>query len=305
MILFMNVFITNDRPFNRYSRIDIFKYALESYKKLTFTEVYLFLLLDNEFLQPGQYFYENDLTEYLHSIFSNLEKDKIHIVLDRYVSQEKWIPFFNELMQKHGPNESVWVCHNDDHVFIDFNTDVLLEGLELLENDTSKYKTLSYSHWPESMKIPGKLQNTEKINNYIRLNVSCVDGMQIFNLQFLYHIYVEHKWNSDHRRIDTLAIGELFSSLEDIFNNKLNQVIYIPLRELCRHFDGYDHVHMDRDACPLLELPHNTFKYTRELLIKKMTASHHSFCTENNDFTPPQDWIDTMLKLHNVSEYTL
>jgi len=89
--------------------------------------------------------------------------------------------------------------------------------------------------------------------------------------------------------MDTLAIGELLNDIPDILNNKLSQVIYIPLKELCCHFDGYVHVGMDRHACPLLELPSNTFDYFKDTLIKKMTATHHSYWTENNNFTTLQE----------------
>ena len=49
-------------------------------------------------------------------------------------------------------------------------------------------------------------------------------------------------------------------------------MVYVPLRELCRHFDGYDDVNMDRNACPPLRitLPNNTFEYSKEALIKKL-----------------------------------
>jgi hypothetical protein len=305
MILLLSTFVTNKREINRYSRIDIFKYMLKSYKKLPFTEVYLFILLDNEFLLPGQYFHDNDLTEYLYNNFSHLEKDKVHIVLDRYTSQDKWIPFFNKLMEKHGPNENVWLLQSDDHPFIDYNTNLLLEGLELLKNDKNKYRSLMFSHWPESMKSPGKTQNPTRVNNYIKVNITSVDAMQIFNLEFLYDLFVNYTWKKEHRLIDTLACGDLLNGIPDILNNKLSQVIYIPLKEQCRHFDGYNHVGMDKIACPPLELPNNKFVYSKESLIKKMTANHSSYWTENNNFSPPLDWIETMLSLHTIDEYTL
>jgi hypothetical protein len=307
MILLLSVFITNQRQVNRYSRIDIFKYMLESYKKIPFTEVYLFIKLDNEFLLPGQYFHENDLTDYLYNNFSHLRKDKIHIVLDRYTSQDKWKPFIINLMEKHGPNEPVWLAQNDDHPFIDYNTDVLMEGIELLNNDTNKYKSISYSHWPEAIKSIGKLKHT-KINNYIRCHVTCLDGIQIFNLQYLYYFFVEYTWKNDHLLLDRLFVNEILPTIggfSAIFNNHFSQVIYIPLRELCRHFDGYDHVGMDRDAFPELELPHNTFDYSKDTLIKKMTTKHNSYWTENNTFTHPQEWIDTMISLHTIDKYVL
>jgi hypothetical protein len=62
---------------------------------------------------------------------------------------------------------------------------------------------------------------------------------------------------------------------------------------------------MDCDSCPPLELPNNTFDYSKEALIKKITARHESYWTENNNFTPPQDWIDTILSLHTIDKYTL
>jgi len=306
MILLLSPFVTNQRSYpNRFSRIDIFKYVLESYRKIPFTEVYLFVLLDDEFLQPGQYFYNHDITEYLYNIFSHIEKDKVHIVLNRYTSQDKWIPFFNKLMDKHGPNECVWLAQQEDHVFVDYNTDLLMEGVELLKNDKNQYKSLSYSHWPEGIKLIGKTQNPVRINNYVKVNITSIDGMQIFNLQFLYDIFVKYTWKKEHRVMDTLACGELLNGPDDFINNKLSQVIYIPLKELCRHFDGYDHVRMDRNACPPLELPSNTFNYSKDVLIKKMTANHSSYWTENNHFTPPQEWIDIMLSLHTIDEYTL
>lgn len=305
MILLLSTFVTNQRAVNRYSRIDIFKYMLESYKKIPFTEVYLLIKLDNEFLLPGQYFYDNDLTEYLYNNFSHLGKDKIHIVLDRYTSQDKWKPFIINLMEKHGPNEPVWFLENDDHIFIDYNTDVLMEGIELLKNDENKYKSIGFSHWPEGIKLIGKSQTYIRLGNYIKINLTQVESVQIFNLQFLYDIFVNHTWKREHRRIDTLVQGDLLNGIPDYLNNKLSQVIYIPLKELCRHFDGYDHVGMDRSACPALELPSNIFDYSKETLIKKMTARHHSYWTENNNFTPPQEWIDIMLKLHSIDNYVL
>jgi hypothetical protein len=223
------------------------------------------------------------------------------------VSQRQWKPFIVDLMEKHGPNEPVWLAQNDDHPFIDYNTDVLMEGIELLNNDPNKYKSLLYSHFPESMKLPGLVKH-EKINNYIKCQMTSLDSIQIYNLQYLYYFFVEYTWKAEYFRLDNLFSSEIMPTIggnSAIFNNAFSQVMYLPLRELCRHFDGYDHVFMDRGDCPLLELPDNTFDYSKEALIKKMTANHRSFNTKNNHFTPPQDWIDTVLSLHTIDKYVL
>jgi hypothetical protein len=275
---------------------------LESYRKIPFTEVYLFIKLDPEFLLEGQYFYENDLSEYLYGIFTDLSKDKIHIVHTRYVSQVEWKPFIIELFDKHGANESVWFTQNDDHIFIDFNTDVLTEGLTHLESDSSRHKSIYISHWPEILKLSGRQQEPVLVNNYVKFNLSLLDSVQIFNMQLLYDIFVQHQWKQNHIRIDPILL-EICNQI--YIDDPLRQTIYVPLRELVRHFDGYGHVHMSLDDCPCLHLPNNTFSYSKDELVKKMTAKHWSPWTDNNNFSIPEKWIDINLKLHDIVEYAL
>jgi hypothetical protein len=265
---------------------------LYTYKDIPFTEIYLFILLDNEFNNQEQ------MTNYIYTTFSNLDQDKIHITYDRYYQQVKWKPFINELVEKHGENELVWFTQNDDHIFVDFNMDILNEGLEVLKNESNKHKSIYLSHWPEIIKMSGKYQQPTLVGNYVKFNLSLLDSIQIFNLKFLYYVFVEYKWKTDHIRIDSI-LNELTSKPSE--DNPLSQTIFVPLREMVRHFDGYDHVHMDRNACPLLELPNNTFYYSKESLKNKITADHKSFWTQNNYFQIPQEWIDINLLLHPIN----
>jgi len=271
---------------------------LYSYKDIPFTDIYLFILLDDEFKNKQQ-----SLTEYIYSIFSQLNMDKIHITYDRYFKQSQWIPFIDSIVEKHGFDELAWFTQNDDHIFVDFNMDVLNEGIELLKNDIAEHKSLYFSHWPEIIRMSGKYQEPILVGNYIKFGFSLLDSIQIFNLKFLYYIFVEHKWMTDHIRIDSVIFELTPRPLED---NCLSQTIYAPLREIVRHFDGYDHVGMDRNSCPPLELPSNTFNYNKEALVRKMTAQHNSFWTNNNTFQIPQKWIDINLSLHNnIVEHSL
>jgi hypothetical protein len=256
-------------------------------------------LLDNEFINN-----KDNLTEYIYTTFSKLESDRIHITYDRYCKQVQWIPFITELMAKHGENELVWFTQNDDHCFIDFNMDILNEGLELLKNEKNEHKSIYISHWPEIIKKSGKYQEPILVNNYVKFSLTILDSIQIFNLKFLHTIFIKNKWQSDYIRIDSVLCELSYTPQED---DPLSQTIYVPLRELVRHFDGYHHVSMDITACPPLVLPSNTFNYSKENLIKKMTARHHSPWTQNNNFQIPQKWIDINLSLHppDLTEYTL
>lgn len=303
MILVLSCFITNRRKDNRYSRIDVFKYMLESYKRIPFEELYFFILLDDEFLKQGQYFQVNDLYTYISGIFPHIPSDKIHLVKDRYTTQIQWSPFIRTLMDKHGSNASVWFTQNDDHVFIDDNLDLLMEGVKLLEEDPSPHKSIYYSHWPEIMKLSGKHKQPVRMNHYIKFEETILDSIQIFNLQYLFDLFVVHKWiHGSYIRIDDLTqeVGKTMTQY-----NPLSHTLFAPLKEIVRHFDGYDHVSMEQDACPKLELPSNTFYYTKDKLRKKMTAKHNSYWTINNRFTIPEEWIEINRKLHTLESYTV
>jgi hypothetical protein len=271
---------------------------LHSYKEIPFDEVYLFILLDREFAERRE-----RLDEFIRTTFSRLEQDKIHITYDRFKKQHQWAPFMKHITEKHGENELVWFSQNDDQVFVDFNMDILNEGIQTLKSDPNPHKSIYLSHWPEIIKASGKYRPPTLTGNYIKFDLSLLDSIQIFSMKLLYDIFVEYHWKSDHHmRIDSI-LGELMNIPSD--DNPLSQTIFAPLRELVRHFDGYDHVKMDRSACPPLELPVNTFYYSPENLSKKMTASHKSIW--NNSFEIPQEWLDINQSLHppDLTEYSL
>ncbi len=302
MLLILSVYITNDRANNRYSRDEIFAYMLKSYKNIPFTEIYLFVLIDKNLLNPHNHFYKNDLTQFIHNTFNRLPINKIHITYTRYTLQSEWIEFIQSIYIKHGKDELAWFIQNDDHVFVDYNMDILLEGIEHLKKEPSNHKSIYLSHWPEILKMSGKYQTPNLINNYVNFNLSLLDSIQIFNLQFIYDVMVNYKWKNNHIRIDSV-LNELTNTPSQ--DNPLNQVIYVPLKELLRHFDGYNHVSMDSNACGPLVLPTNTMYYSRNALKNKMTASHNSFWTQNNHFNIPDEWIEINYKLHTIKSHTI
>ena len=293
MILLISVFLTDQRPNNRYDRYEIFKYTLFSYRNINFSNIYILVELDEIYKNK-----KDELSNFIYNNF-NIPNNNIYINYDkRFDNQNEWKTFMNtHIYNKFDINELILFCQCDDHIFIDFNMDVLNEGIELLNKEQNEHKTIHFSHFPEIIKMSGKFNNCKRINNYIRFERTMVDTLQIFNLKYLYFILVQYDWNGlSHKRIEDMP--------GDVNKNKFNQAIYTPLRELCRHFDGYEHVHIT-DDCPALILPKNTFYYDNDTLIKKMTAQHDSNWTINNNFIIPQEWIDINISLHNIKEYTL
>jgi len=298
MILIINAFITDSRwRGNRYPRIDVFKYTISSYKKIIFSDVYLFIQLDDNYVS-----HKDNLILFFYEQFINTQRDRIHIVFERLYTQEQWKLLITQLYKERGGNEHVLFLNNDDHVFIDYDTKLLDEGLDLLSKDTSLHKTIYISHWTEIIKLSGKYGTPQKIDNYINFQLTILDSIQIFNLMFLYDMLVLYKWKSHHTRIDSL-VNELSDQPCPCNNNILCQKVYVPLKELFRKFDGYNHVGI-RHTNPL-NLPCNKFMYDRNTLVSKMTEYHNSAWTQGNHFTIPSEWIETNIALHDRPEYEI
>lgn len=298
MILILSCFITHDRPNNRYNRFDIFKFTLNSYRNINFTSVYIFVKLDTEFLNR-----KDELYTFIHNTFTNSE---VFIDDTRYETQNEWTIFMNSIKDKYYINdELVWFLQNDDHVFIDTNTEILDQGLKLLQDDPSQYKTLYFSHWPEIIKLSGKNNTQTVCDNYIKFTETLLDSIQVFNFKYLYYILCMNNLNYSFRRIDNIHLNLSINPYRS--SRPLDQTIYVPLKELCRHFDGYDHVGIPLHVppCECLHLPEDgtTIQYidkTPEMLRARMTIRHTSGWTANNHFSIPEEWIQKMLALHNT-----
>ena len=137
MDLIVSVFMTDNAAFRvtrKNERMNVFKYSLASYSVLPINKAFIFCKLDTNYEK-----YKEELEVFVHSLFKNYE---LHF--DRFVYQHEWIKFdiINKL-----ESDLVWFNQNDDHVFLDSNLDMVLEGIEHLNNETTKYKSLFYINY--------------------------------------------------------------------------------------------------------------------------------------------------------------
>lgn len=299
MILLVSTFVTDQRPVNRYSRIDILKYMLKSYAQIPFTEAYFQIELDQNYKTQ-----ESALTQYITELFQpRLSVDRIHFSHKRFDAQSEWEPFIKQLEAKHGPDELVWFMQNDSHIFVDFNCDVLNEGVVLLQSDPAPFKSLYLSHWPEILRLSGKNNTPTHLGNYVKFTLTLFDGIQIFNMKLLHFLFITYRWPKRFPRIDAV-LNEIVAQPAIDTSPEVPQVVYVPLRELVRRFDGYDHVNMKPNMA--LELPDNTFPYDALSLRQKMVPKISSPWTANNTFSIPESWVQQNHALHQgISSYTL
>ena len=309
MDLILSTFITNrrSRP-NRFDRLQVFRYAMRSYFRLPVRHFYLFIELDDEFRSQRDAL-ADELTSHLGDRIRRLE-------FTRMLTQESWRPFMDSIGSGIHPGRLVFFLQNDDHVFIDVDTSVLCRGLTLLHSEPSRFKSLYMSHWPEALRLSGKVSPPRRVESLVRTELTMLDAVQVVNLGFLHHIFVELRWppGLSVKRTDMLILqravwGKAIASTSQIpgvDTETSMQAFYVPLRELCRKFDAYMHVGIPFKTVRQLELNHTRLVRSANVLRQVMLAAQTHLrkaddpWSSGNRFTVPAEWVSVMLKLYGV-----
>jgi len=280
---------------------------MHSYFRLPVRRFYLFILLDVEFRSQRDALAE-ELTSHLGGRLQRLE-------FTRMLTQESWRPFMDSIGSGIHPGRLVFFLQNDDHVFIDVDTSVLCRGLTLLHSEPSRFKSLYMSHWPEALRLSGKVSPPRRVESLVRTELTMLDAVQVVNLGFLHHIFVELRWppGLSVNRIDTLVMqravwGRNASLLPglDTYSETSMQAFYVPLRELCRKFDAYQHVGIPFETVSQLKLNHTRLVRSADVLRQVMLAAQthlrnrHDPWSAGNTFSIPAEWVSVMLKLYGV-----
>jgi len=291
-------------------RLDILLYTLRSYKamEVSWSEAYLFIELAPEHLPRKE-----ELEGVLMELFT--PSTKVNLTWSRLLKQEDFREVAEAVsgLRGAGPNKLVWFLQNADHPFVDFAPDVLHEGLHLMAADNAPFTSLYFSHWPEMVRLSGKLHNQERVGaSYVRFEASLSDAIQIFNSRFFWFLFQQLDWHGFplfNGRVDQLlhqipVMDIAHSEVTALYTSKGIQTIYVPLRELCRHFGGYWHVGMEKQWPPMsLEVApaaHSTRYTSPAQLLSALLAHQHSYWVENppNTFQIPQEWLRTVLSLY-------
>ena len=92
-----------------------------------------------------------------------------------------------------------------DHPFIDLDTELIYEGLRLLEEEPNEYASIYLSHWPEILKLAGKNAEPERKGSYISFDGTLLDSIQILTPRLFQYIFTELDWEGkSFKRIDEL-----------------------------------------------------------------------------------------------------
>lgn len=259
MIFLNNVYITNEgNPFSsvydrgnlpNHDKLDIYKYSLASLSKAyPWKRAIIFFELHEEYSDR-----EQELIEFIKEEFKDTDLI-LRNTRNEYVSD--WIDTYSLLN-----DELIWFYCNHDHIYLD-NTDYLENYIHMFrKNYLNTLSSIYFSHWPE-MLCHVSDGSVEKVDGHSVFKFST--NTRICSIQILTKKLYRSWWVDGWERRDTSKIflprSDHVKSI-NTFKNLENFEVFIPSKEICRHFDGYGHTNppMSNKDCPALSIPEGFF----------------------------------------------
>lgn len=207
------------------NRFDIFKYCLASRAVMSPVVDQFIFYIDLAEFSPRQ----DEMQEYMETIFP---KDKLEIHWHRIERTRDWRRVCEQFTDD---SELIWYEGNDDHIFIDYNLDIIKSAQTTLKADPDPNAVMYYSHWPEQMRMSLKLNGElTQDGNFIKFTWDTVDSLLLMKVSRFKRYWHETDCGEDNMyRTDPLGWQ---------YGYKIPSTVYSPTRELIRHYDGYSHV---------------------------------------------------------------
>lgn len=231
MILLFNVKITQHGLTHyaraswlpQYSRLDIFKYCLASYTAILplVSKTIFYVELAPEFAAQ-----QKELETYIKQLYPD---SVLHWY--RNFSVQDWRNSWNEITEN--GDDLIWFNGNDDHIFMDYDLDVLAAGINLLRSDPNPMSVIYYSHWASQCRVSNhhNAQLTD-CGNYVKYNWSNFDAIRILKTERFRHYWFDNNFACNVFRTDSIGATGYY----------LEAPVYTPTRELVRHYDGDSHL---------------------------------------------------------------
>jgi len=251
MIIIFNAKITDHRfyQFNRYNlrsdnRFDTAKYCFASFAPLeSCVSKYIFYLDLAEFSHRQQ-----ELQEFLEK---TLPKEKLSIHWHRCNDIDQWRQAQQEITAV--DDNLVLTATWEDHIFWDSNIDVWKRGLDLINQDPDPRAAMLTSHYPECMRYAhshwAKLTNCGNFVVYSNKDDSCLRVMK----RDYFDWYLDRLAEKGPQSKPIYRVEDFYHGHED------RTLIYQPVKEQLRHFDGYSHVNIGPEYNPPLDIPQGFF----------------------------------------------
>jgi hypothetical protein len=253
MILFLNVFITdthakgegsyqNREMAKIFDKLDIYKYCLSSIAKIyPWKKVIINTKLDENYKHR-----QEELNNWISQEFNG---NDLTVRDFRNETQEQWQSDYDLL-----DDDLIWFSGNHDHIYIDNDYQYFRDFVNSFSSKNGKF-ALQFSHWPELIYEPFVFGTAAEITSkYLRMVNRCHHSLHIISKE----LYKYYWFNVDLPKDQKWGRTDNFFS--DIFEESIE--IFVPMKELCRHFDGYQHCARPYPnyMVPVLEIPDGFFE---------------------------------------------
>ncbi len=230
---------------HRDDNFDILRYTISSLATVNRWSLAIFrILLDPPYIHRAE-----ELSGYIHHEFDPVCR-RVEVTNWRNEYQNQWKAEVLRLEQEADPY--VWYLCNHDHVVIDYDRAALDAALDALDNDLEPRKSIYYSHWPEfNRTIKNGFPHDFRVLpcGTIAGRWNVMDSIQIVSKPLLHSWWV------------TPDYGDKYvprSDWQDVYATEPYRV-FVPFREICKHYDGYSHL-FDEKVVPPLTVPPGFFE---------------------------------------------
>ena len=276
MILFFNVFITdthakgvaayqNRENAKSFDKLDIYKYSLASLANVyPWKKVIISTKLDENYSHR-----RDELNNFIQQEFGKYDL----LIRDyRNETQLEWQKDY-ELLD----DNLIWYSGNHDHVYIDNDYQYLYESVDLIK-DLPGLFSMQFSHWPEFVFEPYDGFKQKQFSVFAMQII----GKYHHSLQIISKDLYKYYWFEQELPKDQIW-GRTDNFFSDVFHEEI--LTFVPVRELCRHFDGYQHCprQFQNNLIPVLEIPDGFFDSNIKINIGPDYKEGYTNCNPYNN----------------------
>jgi hypothetical protein len=268
MILLGNFKVSENRLVGTYrrgnlsvteKRINIAKFTLATYVPLIplLSKIILYIELDNDCKDQ-----QDEFETFIRNLFP---EDKLILHWNRITKIKEWQEMYEQELLPIDDN-LIFNLGNDDHFFIGNNLDALESGINHLQNNPDPYIHLSYSHHAEIIResvLSGHSFTDDR--TYLQGNRREFMASDILKKERWRHYWFDFNFDDSpnfmtghnpyasnvsqgHKYFRTDVLVE-----SPIFPNGTSHLV--PLKEICRHYDGYNNTADWSNLLPPIEIP--------------------------------------------------
>jgi hypothetical protein len=193
------------------------------------------------------------LQEYTKNLF---DKKTMSYYSDRIEYQKDWRNHLTEVFDD--KDELVWFLCNDDHIFMDYDLKSIESALSILEGCKGQMASFFFSHYPEALKAVAHQKHKLASNELFYYDGGNVDSIQLVTKQVLKRWFIDNETTNRFMPRPDWETGFVQTDLTRHL---------VPIKECCRHFEGYPMVNIDPNHCPPLDIPPGFFSEKRNIKI--------------------------------------